>query len=217
MTKNKSAFSRFLELLKSLFIGGLLALLPLALTLTFFAFVYRTIKNWFSPIYHILPIWLKAVPMSEFLVVIVAIIAVGAVLRFFLLRPLIEFIEKIFGKLPLVRQVYFGIKQLLNAFSPRDNQHFQKVVLVEFPRRGTYSLGFLTNQVPSELIPESESGEPVVYYNVFVPHTPNPTTGFFMLIPAHECHVTPLTRQEAMTTIISGGIIQPERFTKKSE
>ncbi len=216
MSIHKSLLRRFLDLIKSLFISGFLTLLPLALTVTLFAFLFRTAKSWFKPVYLILPDFLKAIPESELIVVFLLILAVGAILKFFILRFVVDMVEAGLGKVPLVRQVYFGIKQLISAFGPKDKQHFQQVVLVEFPRRGTYSVGFLTNEFPSELAPKNAHGEPhAIFYNIFVPHTPNPTTGFFILAPSHECITVPLTRQEAMTLIISGGIIQPDRFTKK--
>lgn len=213
----KTAFQKFYDSAKSLFISGFFALLPLAITFAIFAFLYRTAKSWCSPVFYILPLPLKTVPGVELIIVLLFIIGMGAILRFFIMKPLVEMFEGLLGKVPLVRQVYFGIKQLLGAFSPKDKNHFQHVVLVEFPRRGTFSLGFLTNELHSDISPKSESGSPAIrYFNVFVPHTPNPTTGFFIIVPEPECHQTPLTRQEAMAIIISGGIIQPDRFKSQN-
>lgn len=211
ISTNTSLFKRIFNTLKSLFISGLLTLLPLALTVTLFAFLYRTVKSWLNPLYHLLPTALKSLPLSEFIVALTVILVVGVVLKLFLLRQIVEIVEHLFRQVPLVRQIYFGIKQLINAFGPKDAEHFQQVVLVQWPRHGTYSVGFLTNEVPSPLPPQGNDPEKVEYYNVFVPHTPTPTSGFFMIVPAHECIKTDLTRQEAMTIVISGGIIQPER------
>ncbi|HBY05685.1 MAG: hypothetical protein UV38_C0001G0118 [candidate division TM6 bacterium GW2011_GWE2_42_60] len=212
---NKTTFQQLYDTIKSLFVSGFFALLPLAITFAIFAFLYRTAKTWCSPVFYILPSFLTNIPGVELFIVLLFIIGMGAVLKFFVIKPLIEILEGAFKKLPLVGQVYFGIKQLLGAFSPKDKNHFQRVVLVEFPRRGTFSLGFLTNELHSELSPKDANGNvTTTYFNVFVPHTPNPTTGFFIIVPEQECHEIPLTRQEAMTIIISGGIIQPDRFKK---
>ena len=212
ISTNTSPFKRIFSALKSLFISGLLTLLPLALTVTLFAFLYRTIKSWLKPLYHLLPDALRCFPGSEFIVALIAILVVGTVLKLFLLRQIVELVERIFSRVPLVRQVYFGIKQLINAFGPKDAEHFQQVVLVEWPRHGTYSIGFLTNAVASPLPPQKSDQDQIVYLNVFVPHTPTPTSGFFMIVPSDECIKTDLSRQEAMTLVISGGIIQPERW-----
>lgn len=220
MKTHKTLFSAFLSQIKSLFISGLLTILPLALTVTLFVFLYRTIRHWFRPVYNILPDFLKAIPLSELLIVVLLIIGLGFILRVFVIHPLIESAERVFGRLPLVRQVYFGIKQLIHALNPKkEDERFRSVVLVEFTRKGTYSIGFLTSDAPSGLVHASvqeEHGLKRDYYNVFIPHTPLPTSGFFILVPVDECIPTTLTHQEAMTIVISGGIIQPDRFVKKS-
>lgn len=215
MTSQKPSFiKKLFNLGKSLFVSGVLALLPLALTLSIFAFLFKTTQAWLNPIYNLLPEALKAIPGVEFVVVFAVIIAIGTIIKSFILRKLIDLFEWILGQVPLLKHVYFGIKQLLNAFGPKDDEHFKQVVLVEFPRRGSYSIGFVTNE-SSLHSPQKEAAEPEKrYFNVFVPHTPNPTTGFFIFVPSDECTPLDISRQEAMTLIISGGIIQPENWKK---
>ena len=118
--------------------------------------------------------------------------------------------EEILFKVPLVRPIYSGIKQLIHAFSIQDKITFKKVVLVEFPRTGIYSLGFLTSELPVSIAPTTETK----FYNVFIPTTPNPTSGYFIILSEKDFKEVDLTRQEAMAMIISGGIIQPERLLK---
>ena len=110
-----------------------------------------------------------------------------------------------------MRPIYGGIKQLVQAFNPHDNVSFKHVVLVEFPRKGIYSMGFMTSEMPAELTPDQAT----TYYNIFVPTTPNPTSGFFLVAAKENVHIVNISRQEAMALIISGGTIQPERFTQK--
>ena len=214
----KKILQKIFDEIKSVFLSGLFTILPIALTFAFFSFTVGLITTWLNPIYHIIPLCLKIIPYCEFILVILTILLVGAVLKFLLLQPLVDFFEQYFlKKLPFIRTVYFGIKQLVQAFSPQDTEHFQKVILIEFPRTGIYSLGFLTNEVPSEIAPckRGEIDCPT-YYSVFVPNTPNPTTGYYVIIDRKECIPTNITRQEAMTLIISGGIIKPERFSQHS-
>lgn len=196
-----------------LFLKGFLTLLPITLTIALLSFSFKILKNWLRPIYNLEPEFLKAIPFSEFLLTFSFILLVGLILNVFFLKRFWNFLEHLLGKIPLIRPIYAGIKQLVQAFNPDDNQSFKQVVLIEFPREGTYSIGFMTSEAPIELSPNKN----VRYYNVFIPTTPNPTAGFFLIVPKENVRITNLTRQEAMALIISGGIIQPERFTYLKE
>jgi len=207
------SINRIFNIIKSLFINGLLTILPLALTAALFMFTFRLLKSWLQPLYHVLPADLREIPHSEIVLAIVAICMIGFVVKVFVLHPLIEWIESLFGHIPLVRQVYFGIKQLVYAFHPREEEAFEDVALVEFPRTGIYSLGFITGTTPTGIIP----GETKRMFNVFIPNTPNPTTGYYIIVKEEDCFRVNLTRQEAMTIIISGGIITPDRFLQKQQ
>ena len=194
----------------SIFLNGFLTLLPITLTVAILNLSFRILKNWLKPIYNLEPEWLRAF-LSEFLLTFFFILLVGLILNIFFLHSLWATFETVIGKIPLVRPIYAGIKQLVQAFNPHDNGSFKHVVLIEFPRQGAYSIGFMTSDTPLELSPDDKTS----YYNVFIPTTPNPTAGFFLILPKENVKITNLSRQEAMALIISGGIIQPERFTQK--
>lgn len=195
--------------IKSLFLNGFLTLLPIVLTIALVKYLFQVLKSWLMPIYKLEPDCLQRIQHSEIVLVFAFILLVGAILKFFVISNIIESIEStIFRRIPLLRSIYFGIKQLTNAWSPHNKITFKHVVVVEFPRAGVYSIGFLTNEVPVYVSPS----ETQKFLSVFIPTTPNPTTGFYVMVPEHECKIVDLTRQEAMTIIISGGIIQPERF-----
>ena len=203
------AFLSLLDNIKKLFINGLLTLLPITITVAFFSFLYRFFRAWLAPLRAIQPQILQDIPFSEFVMVLVFVIIVGLLTRFFLINRLWAFFESVLGKIPLLRPVYFGIKQLLAAFSPQSDEGFQKIALIEFPRKGIYSIGFLTCPVAQELAPTDKT-----YYSAFIPATPNPTTGYYILVEDTDCIIIDITKQEAMTLIISGGIVQPERFSE---
>lgn len=204
---------KFFHFIQTIFLRGFFTILPLTLTIALCAFVFRLLKVWLAPIYLIEPTFLKAIPHSEIFVMLLVILLVGLVLHLFLLQPLIHLLEAILGKIPLLRQIYFGIKQLVHALSAQDKLSFQKVVFIEFPRTGIYSLGFLTGELMPHVSPRAD----IIYYNVFVPTTPNPTTGYYVVVPATECTVTHMSRQEAMAIIISGGIIQPDHSMRSKQ
>ncbi len=214
MVKNiRKQFIIFTEYVWEIFLNGLFAILPITLTIALFGFSLRMLKSWLQPIYQLEPASLQKIPYSEVGLVIGAIFLVGIILRFFILRSIVHGLEHLLGRLPLIRPIYTGIKQLVHAFSMQDKVSFQTVVLIEFPRPGVYSLGFMTSEVSHIIVPETNQK----WFNVFIPTTPNPTTGFFIMAPEQSVRTIDLTRQEAMALIISGGIIQPERFVNQSK
>lgn len=208
----KQKISDFFHRIRSIFLNGLFTLLPFTLTLALFTFCYKILISWLAPVYHLEPPYLQSIPGSQIIVVIAAIFLVGLIIKLFFLEPLIHFLESIFFKIPLMKQVYGGIKQLVHAFNVQDELAFQKIVVIPFPTSHTYCIGFLTSEVQPQVIPFSTER----FYTIFIPTTPNPTSGFLVLIPEKDILVINLTRQEAMSLIISGGIIQPERFKNRT-
>lgn len=203
---------------KQVFFNGLLSILPFSLTLGLFMLSFRIIINWLKPVQQFIdhPInFITTIPykiiINQIILVALAIFIVGLIIRLLILQRLFDRIEELFFKIPLVRPVYSGIKQLIHAFSAQDKLSFKKVVIVEFPRPGIYSIGFLTSELPHSIAPISGKN----FYNVFIPTTPNPTTGFLVILPEDAFKTIDITRQEAMAMIISGGIIQPERLIKE--
>lgn len=218
MAEKNTWLNKLFYLCKRILLNGLLTLLPFTLTIGLFMLSFRLIINWLRPVQEfiehpvdfLLTIPYKAIVNQLFLVAL-GIFLVGLIIRTLLLQRVINSIEELFFKIPLVRPVYSGIKQLIHAFSVQDKITFKKVVVVEFPRNGIYSLGFLTSELPHQIAPQPEHK----FYNIFIPTTPNPTSGYFVILPESSFKSIDLTRQEAMAMIISGGIIQPERLTKK--
>jgi len=205
-TKIKQVINYFWKL----FLNGLLTLLPITLTIVVFKITFNLIINWLEPLRRIVPPYLD-IPYGEVIVAILLIFLIGTILKIFVLRSILNAIENILIKLPLVRPIYSGIKQLVQAFGSHDKITFKKVVLIEFPRKGMFSLAFLTSELEPELAPNKEEK----FYNIFIPTTPNPTSGYFIILPEQDIHVMNITRQEAMAMIISGGIIQPKTIAYK--
>lgn len=193
---------------RHLFLKGLLFLLPIAITFSLFNFCFNLIVSWLIPLRKLHLPFLEMIPYYEIVVVFLFILWVGALLKIFVVKPCIEFIEDIFSKIPLLSSVYFGAKQLIEAFSGKNKSSFKEVVYVEFPRHGIYSIGFLTSEIHTEIAPNQNN----TYFNIYIPTTPNPTTGFFIIATQDQFHKANLTRQEAIALIISGGILQPDRY-----
>ncbi len=208
----KKQTRRVLGKLSSLFIEGFCTILPVCLTITIVSFSFSLLKAILSPLSNFNIPYLNAVPHSEIILMIAIIFLAGLFLKSFVMRWTLQIFENLFSRIPLIRPIYVGIKQLVDAFSPSDNPTFKKIVLVEFPRKGMYSIGFLTSEFSSQLTP---SDKHETYYSIFVPMTPNPTNGFFIAITANDFTEIDLTIQEAMALVMSGGIIQPDRLKKQ--
>jgi uncharacterized membrane protein len=212
MHSSANIFMRLLRFLWVLFLNGFLTILPITITLALFKISFKLIINWLQPIKNcVAPHIPIHIPYVEFVVAVIVIFIIGTIMRIFILRSLIHALEDLVGKMPLIRTIYSGVKQLVHAFSLQDKISFKKVIVTEFPRKGVYSIGFVTNELAPEICPTATQK----CYTVFIPTTPNPTSGFFVILTEAEMQTIDVTRQEAMAMIISGGIIQPERLAKK--
>lgn len=199
-------------ILKKLFVNGLISVLPLLLTIAVFNFLFKFIKSLLEPIRNLImsstqfiPVWLKWIPHVEIIGSLLFIILLGTILNIFVFQSILHKIEQWFSKIPLIRPVYSGMKQLVHTFGSQDKNNIKQVVLIKFPHTGTQTIGFVTG----ELSPHLSSNPNIVYKNVFVPTTPTPTNGFYLIVPEQELTPLNITRQEAMTLIISLGMIQP--------
>jgi len=200
------ALKKIVDKICSLFLTGLFGILPVTLTVAVFTLTLRLLQNWLEPLKRFGLPFIGTIPYSEVILAIAIIFIAGAIYNMFILRPIIHAIERLFFKLPLIRPVYSGIKKLVEAFSFQDKVSFSKVVMVEFPRTGVYSVGFLANEIDPRISPDKNKK----YFSIFIPTTPNPTSGFLVLLPEDQISIVDITRQEAMAMIISGGIIQPD-------
>jgi uncharacterized membrane protein len=207
----KTRLRRLGMILWTLFLSGLFTILPFTLTVAVFNMSFRIVISWLEPLRKLInPAILQKVPYAEVILAIIIIFGIGALYNFLILRPIVHAIESLFFKIPLIRPIYSSIKQLVHAFGSQDKLTFKQVIITEFPRKGMYSLGFLTSELSRDIAPNKHER----FFNVFIPTTPNPTSGFCVILPEEEIAIIDLTRQEAMSMIISGGIIQPDRFSQ---
>jgi uncharacterized membrane protein len=201
-------FSTVFSYIGSLFLKGLFALLPPILTIALISFSFKVVQRWLKPILQFLPHWLIDIPCIEIITVFCLILLLGFILNYFFIAQIARYLESLIDKIPFIKQIYTSMKQVVVALGAQDDGTFKEVVLVKFPHHGSYALGFLTGSFPLNLHAEQR------YFNVFVPASPNPTSGFFLVVAENEFIVVDLTRQEAMKLIISGGVMTPERFKK---
>jgi uncharacterized membrane protein len=136
---------------------------------------------------------------------VVLITLIGAVAAGFLGRWIIRLGESILNRMPVVRSIYGAIKQILETVISTQSDAFREVILVEYPRRGMWVIGFVTGGTKEEVARRMD-GEMV---NVFVPTTPNPTSGFLLFCPRDEVIFMDMSVEDAVKLVVSGGIVTP--------
>lgn len=189
--------------LRAYFITGLLVTLPLGLTYWILKVLLQSMESLIgNPIQLYLDIY---IPGMGIILLISLILLIGIFARNFIGRKLGGLGEKILNKIPLVRNIYTSIKQIVTTIFMQGKSNFRGVVLVEYPRRGAYSVGFVTGDTKGQIQRITEDN----LVNVFVPTTPNPTSGFFILFPENDITLLNMTVEEGMKMIISAGMVTP--------
>jgi uncharacterized membrane protein len=195
--------------LKTYFITGLLVAGPIGLTIVVVHAVVSRIDILF---YRIVPPALQPeqlfgfrIPGLGIVISILIIILTGMLAANFLGRFTVRLFEKFMYKVPLVNSIYTLFKQVADTTFGKDKKSFRQVVLIEYPRRGIWTIGFVTGITKGEIQRITE--QKVV--NVFLPTTPNPTSGFYIMVPEIEMIPLSMTIDEAFKLIISGGMLVP--------
>lgn len=187
-----------------LFLRGLFFLLPIAITIYVLHLSLSVLDSFIGgAIEFILG---RAIPGAGLIASILLIFAAGIIVTNYLGAKLIAFAEKIIQRIPVVPKIYFGVKQLIDAFSVQGKQMFSKVVLVQYPKENTYAVGFLTGHCKGE-VQEKTTADLV---SVFIPTTPNPTSGMIILFPKEEIIYLDMTVEEGLKFIISAGVVIPD-------
>ena len=194
--------------IKSVFVMGLVALIPITLTILIVWFLVIRIGGLLGAVFQNIPalasLPIPVISLLGFIGVIVLIYLIGLITSSYIGRAFLKAGEQLVSRLPIVRTIYNAARRLTDAVF-LDRTAFKKVVMIEYPRKGLYTMGFLTNESAWSLEEKSD------YVNVFVPTSPNPTSGFYLICPLSEIKETQLSIDEAFRTIISGGVILPER------
>ena len=200
--------SRLQQDLKNDLIAGLLVVIPLATTIWLSSLVSKFVLTLVTSVPKQLnPLLQDLINLTLGLTVpLLAILLIGLMARNFVGRWLLEFGEGTLSKIPVAGAVYKTLKQLLETFLSNKSNRFRRVVLVEYPREGLYSVGFVTGDVGSSLQPELDEK----LLSVFIPTAPNPTTGWYTLVPESSVKDLDISVEDAFRTIISAGIVNPD-------
>lgn len=195
--------------LRKYFISGLLFWIPLGLSIVVIKFFLELVNDIVPAEY--LPEALfhldSVVPGSGIVWVILIIVVTGALVSNFIGRKLVEIWEKILNRIPGFRGIYNALKQLSDTVLSPSGNSFKKALLVEYPRKGMWTIAFQTNDFQGEIA--QKIGQELV--NIYVPTTPNPTSGFFIMLPKTDVIELDMSVDEAFKFIISTGVVEPSK------
>ena len=197
------------------FVAGLLAFAPIGVTIWAIAWIIRSLDNlllprvlaWFAPGSDA-PANLP--PLLGALFTFGVILLAGVIVRHFFGYEAVRLWERLLQRVPIARSIYLAVKQLVEALlhSSTGPGSFRRVVLIEYPRRGIYAVAFVTG--PAHSILERVAGAAPLL-NCFVPTTPNPTSGYYVLIPRDEVLDLDISVEEAFKVVMSAGLVSPNR------
>jgi uncharacterized membrane protein len=200
----------FMHRIRTYFLTGLVVAGPVAVTLWLVWYFVTWVDNLVRPIIPgdyrpetYLPV---NVPGFGLIIAFIALTLLGFLAANLIGRKLVEFGESLLGRMPIVRPIYRTTRQIFHTLFSKSESSFRKVALVEFPSPGMWSLVFLTQSPTAEIsdrLPDTE------HVSAFMPCTPNPTTGFFFYVPRRNVIELDITVEQAMTVIMSAGIVQP--------
>uniref|UniRef100_A0A7V5Y0H7 DUF502 domain-containing protein n=1 Tax=candidate division WOR-3 bacterium TaxID=2052148 RepID=A0A7V5Y0H7_UNCW3 len=193
------------KFLRRYFIAGLVVIIPLGLTIFIFWLLVTKLGGFLIPLFRILP-FLKDLPQEilallGFILFLLIIFLIGGLTSGYLGKWLVGFIEELILKLPIIREIYNSARQLTTAVFV-DRKSLKKVVAVEYPRKGIFTIGFIMNE--EKILSRDGQKE---FFLIYLPTTPNPTTGWLTLVPKEETKELNLTIDEGLKLIISGGIV----------
>jgi uncharacterized membrane protein len=201
----------FKAFLKTYLLTGLIVVVPITITIYIIQALVRVMDDFlqFLPMaYHPDTLLGFHLPGLGLLLVTVMVFLIGLLTHSYLGTKLVGVWDLLVGRIPVVRNIYQAVKQLTEAVFSNTGSHFKQVVMVEFPRPGLYSIGFLSGPVRGEL--EIKAGPSVM--NIFIPCTPNPTTGYYVLVPEKDLIRLQMSVEEAFKLIISGGLVTPNYY-----
>lgn len=207
----------FLARVGNYVLAGVLVTVPAFLTFYIFVSIINTMDRWISPLipekYHPETYLTFGLPGLGLILTVSTLALVGFLATNFIGKYIIRTSEQMMQRVPFVRSVYGAVKQILETILADQSNAFRKVVLVEFPRKDIWAVGFLTGKTPKEL----EKATTSELINVFVPTTPNPTSGFLLFVPKEHVIELEIPVEEGLKLVISGGIVGPKDKVGKED
>lgn len=199
-------------MLKRFFIAGLLIWVPLGITYWVISTIVKTLDNIIPP--HMTPQALFGfeIPGFGLLAVVLVVFVTGAFAANLLGRRLVDMWEGLLTRIPLVRSIYSSVKQVSDTILAPNGQAFRQAVLVQYPRQGIWTVAFVTGKPSHEI----EDNLPTDCVSIYVPTTPNPTSGFFLMLPRSEVIPLSIGVDAALKYVVSMGTVPPAAQPKSN-
>lgn len=202
--------------IRNYFLTGLVVASPIGITLYigwwFIDFVDRNIKPLIPEAYNPETYLPFSIPGLGLVGVVIFLIILGALTANLFGRALIRFGERIVDRMPVIRSVYGTLKQIFETVVASDSKSFSDVVLVEYPRKGIWAIAFISGENTSEI--QDRMDDEVA--NLFLPTTPNPTSGFLLFVPKKDLIYLDMTPDQGAKYVISAGLVNPEELPRKN-
>ena len=184
------------QIIKRRILAGLIALMPIMATYWIIRLLFDFLNRLAEPLLKLVGI---EIPGLGIILTILFIFVIGLFVTNVLGRKILKWSEIIVARVPIVSTIYNSIKQITGAFSGSAAKSFQRVILIEYPRKGLWTMAFVTN--------ESKNKKGDIFYHLFVPTTPNPTSGVFIIVPKKDAIHPNISVESGLRTIVSGGIL----------
>lgn len=195
--------------LRTYFLAGVLITAPVSLTIylawLFITFVDERVFSLLPPQYNPETYLPFSIPGIGLLLALIGLTLIGALTAGILGRAVNQLLEGILNRLPVIRSLYSAIKQIMETVLANKSAAFRECVLIEYPRKGIWTLGFITGRTRGEV--QEKTAEEVI--NVFVPTTPNPTSGFLLFVPERDIIRLKMPIDDGLKLVVSGGIVTP--------
>ena len=213
-SRDQTFWGRLKGFLKANFIAGILFLTPLLAT---FYFLKLSIA-WMDNILLVIPSRFRpeellgfSIPGLGVLILFLLILGTGFLVRNYVGRKVVGLWDRLISTIPLVNRFYNSVKQLAETLAHGSTKDFKRVVLVQFPKDGVYSLGYVTGVSAGEV--QEKTHKKCI--NIYVPTTPNPTSGYYLVVPEEEVIPLDMSVEDSFKLLISGGIINPPEQVKE--
>lgn len=199
----RGAADYVMKRVRNYFVTGLIVLLPVIITWQLLAWLFNLVDGLMRG--AVARVFGHPIPGLGLAVTALVVFTVGLLAANYFGRRLIHYGDAVMRRTPIVRSVYVTMKQLTDAFVSREQAAFKRVCVVEYPRKGIYTLAFITSGAPAELL--ERTGADLV--GVFIPTTPNPTSGFLLYVPRSDLLPLDMPIEDGLKVIISGGVVVP--------
>ena len=217
LERERAVFMKLGAKIRAYFFTGILVTAPVAITLymayKFIVWIDRLVNQILPPQYKFDEILPFTIPGIGLVVLVLALILVGMFAAGFLGKFFLRLGEWIVYKVPLISSIYSVLKQIFETFFSTKTQAFSKVVMLEYPRKGIWILGFVSSELRGEV--KEKFAEEML--NVFIPTTPNPTSGFLIFVPKKDTIELDMKVEEGIKFVISGGLVEPENLPRKKK